>query len=189
MEILIALLLLVICIIKILIQRKALERYAKSTKLFTQAVDQYQESVDGYQRAVDGYQQIIEVLKQDISKYELLLKEHGIEKSKSKDEATQSPIPPPQFNLHKHPQSKTTQTDFSSKRNPLPNLKPINCQSSKTKGVSKNNPRYKELLKLLNGNEETANRLITHQQQLNPNRLEDWILEKVVVDLKRDRRI
>ncbi|MEH2295512.1 MAG: hypothetical protein V7K31_21065 [Nostoc sp.] len=72
---------------------------------------------------------------------------------------------------------------------PLPDLKKMKRQPSKPKGVSKNNPLYKELLNLISGNEEIANRLITRQQQLNPDKLENWILEKVVGDIKRDRGV
>ncbi|OYD90588.1 hypothetical protein CDG76_30660 [Nostoc sp. 'Peltigera membranacea cyanobiont' 210A] len=151
-------------------QEKALGKYAQSTILFTQAVDQYQEAVEGYQEAIAKYQQAIELYEQDLAGCELLLKEHGIDKSKPKGEPIRQlvPPPPPQFTL--------------------PDLKTTKRQASKPKGVSKNSPMYKEFLNLLNGNEETANRLITRQQQLNPDRLDNWILEKVIGDLKRDRR-
>ncbi|MEH1940102.1 MAG: hypothetical protein V7L01_07785 [Nostoc sp.] len=159
-----------IAFLLLLRQEKALGKYAQSTTLFTQAVDQYQEAVEGYQEAIAKYQQAIELYEQDLAECELLLKEHGIDKSKPKAEPTQQliPPPPPQFTL--------------------PDLKATKTQPSKPKGVSKNSPMYKEFLNLLNGNEETANRLITRQQQLNPHRLDSWILEKVIGDLKRDRR-
>ena len=88
--------------------------------------------------------------------------------------------------------SKTPQIEVSLSSlsdTPLPDLKKMKRQPSKPKGVSKNNLLYKELLNLISGNEEIANRLITHQQQLNPDKLENWILEKVVGDIKRDRRV
>ncbi|MEH2299734.1 MAG: hypothetical protein V7K88_12055 [Nostoc sp.] len=233
----VAFLLLVICIIKIWLQRKALEQYRKSTELFKQSVNGYQESV--------------ELFRQAINEYEFLLKEHGIDTSKPKAKVPQQSISPPplQFKvtqeeidinnkyLHselialtnnvktanqllvkqrlypgksenwllkqvisdlklKKPQeqlrSKTLQTEVSlspPSDTPLPDLKKIKRQPSKPKRVSKNNPLYKELLNLISGNEEIANRLITHQQQLNPDKLENWILEKVVGDIKRDRRV
>ncbi|MEH2451032.1 hypothetical protein [Nostoc sp.] len=234
----VAFLLLVICIIKIWLQRKALEQYRKSTELFKQSVNGYQESV--------------ELFRQAINEYEFLLKEHGIDTSKPKAKVPQQSISPPplQFKvtqeeidinnkyLHselialtnnvktanqllekqrqlypgksenwllkqvisdlklKKPQeqlrSKTPQTEVSLSPPldpPLPDLKKMKRQPSKSKGVSKNNPLYKELLNLISGNEEIANRLITHQQQLNPDKLENWILEKVVGDIKRDRRV
>ncbi|MEH2050081.1 hypothetical protein [Nostoc sp.] len=156
-------------------QEKALGKYAQSTTLFTQAVDKYQKAVDGYEEAIAGYREVIakyqqetELFKQDITEYELLLKEHGIDKSKAEPTRQLTPPPPPQFTL--------------------PDLKAMRRQPSKPKAVSKNSPMYKEFLHLLNGNEETANRLIIRQQQLNPDKLDNWILEKVIGDLKRDRR-
>ena len=233
-------LLLVISIIKILLQRKALYIYQQSTELFKQSVHQYQKSVELFRQAID--------------EYEFLLQEHGIDTSKLKAKAPQQPISPLPFQfkvtqeeidinnkylhselialtnnvntanqlLAKHRQlypgksenwvlkqvisnlklknsqeqlrSKTTQiqTEVSLSQTsdtPLPDLKKMKRQTSKPKVVPKNNPLYKELLNLLNGNEEIANRLITHQQQLNPDKLENWILEKVIGDIKRDRRV
>ena len=75
----VAFLLLVICIIKIWLQRKALEQYRKSTELFKQSV-QYQESV--------------ELFRQAINEYEFLLKEHGIDTSKPKAKVPQQSISP-----------------------------------------------------------------------------------------------
>lgn len=95
----------------------------------------------------------------------------------------------PQSQLHsKRPQIQTEVSVSPPSDTPLPDLKKIKRQLSKPKGVPKNNPLYKELLNLLSGNQEIANRLITRQQQLNPDKLENWILEKVVGDIKRDRR-
>ena len=162
----IASLLLVISIIKILLQRKALYMYQQSTKLFKQSVNQYQESVKLFRQAID--------------EYEFLLQEHGIDTSKLKAKAPQQPTSSLPFQF----KSLSSHSDKA-----LPDLKKMKRQPSKPKVVSKNNPLYKELLNLLSGNEEIANRLITHQQQLNPNKLESWILEKVVGDIKRDRRV
>ncbi len=172
-------------------QEKALGKYAQSTTLFTRAVDQYQEAVEGYQEAIAGYQEAvdnyektIELLQQDIAECELLLSEHGIEKSKPKAEPIRQliPPPPPQFK----PQTQVSPSPL--KDMPLPDLKTATRQPKQVKAVSKNSPMYKEFLHLLNGNEEAANRLITRQQQLNPDKLDNWILEKVIGDLKRDRR-
>ncbi|RCJ37635.1 hypothetical protein A6769_12090 [Nostoc punctiforme NIES-2108] len=172
-------------------QEKALGKYAQSTILFTRAVDQYQEAIEGYKEVVAEYQEAIEHLKQEIAEHELLLKEHSIDKPSAEPTQTLIPPPPPQFSSHRQPQSKTPQTQLSPippKDMPLPDLKTAKRQPSKQKAVSKNSPLYKEFLYLLNGNEEAANRLITRQQQLNPDRLDNWILEKVIGDLKRDRR-
>ncbi|MEH2047284.1 hypothetical protein [Nostoc sp.] len=76
-------LLLVICIIKILLQRKSLYLHQQSTELFKQSVDQYQESVDLFRQAID--------------EYEFLLKEHGIDTSKPKAKVPQQPISPRTF--------------------------------------------------------------------------------------------
>ncbi|WP_445629064.1 hypothetical protein [Nostoc sp. DSM 114167] len=172
-------------------QEKALGKYAQSTILFTRAVDQYQEAVEGYKEVIAEYQQAIELFTQEITEYELLLKEHGINKPNAEPTQQLIPPPPPQFSSHKQSQSKTPQTQPSPippKDMPLPNLKAMKRQPSKPKAVSKNSPLYREFLHLLNGNEETANRLIIRQQQLNPDKLDNWILEKVIGDLKRDRR-
>ncbi len=68
-----AFLLLVICIIKLLLQRKALYLYQQSTEQFKQSIDQYQKSVELFRQAID--------------EYEFLLKEHGIDTSKLKTKA------------------------------------------------------------------------------------------------------
>lgn len=235
-----AFLLLVICIIKLLLQRKVLYLYQQSTEQFKQSVGQYQKSVELFRQAID--------------EYEFLLKEHGIDTSQLKTKAPQQLISPSPFQfkvtqeeidinnkyLHselialtnnvntanqllikqrqlypgksdnwvlkqvisdlklKKPQeqvhSKTpqiqTEVSLSPPSNmPLPDLKKMKRQPSKPKGIPKNNPLYKELLNLLSGNQEIANRLITRQQQLNPDKLDNWILEKVVGDIKRDRRV
>lgn len=45
----------------------------------------------------------------------------------------------------------------------------------------------RELLELLNGNADVGHRLVESQQRLNPGRTDQWYLEKVLWDLKRDR--
>jgi hypothetical protein len=50
------------------------------------------------------------------------------------------------------------------------------------------NPRLqKQLLRLLHNDEKVANRLVAHAQRLHPGRSADWIVEKVIYDLQRDR--
>lgn len=51
-----------------------------------------------------------------------------------------------------------------------------------------NKKLQQELLTLLHGNTEIASRLLQQQQNLNPGQSADWYLEKVIHDLKRDRR-
>jgi tetratricopeptide (TPR) repeat protein len=166
-------------------QEKSLGKYAQSTTLFTRSVHQYKEAIQGYQKAIEGYRKAIAEYQEAIEQYELLLKEHDIEKSRTKAEPARKliPPPPPQFN---HRQTELSQ--LAPKDMTLSDLKTTKREPTKPKGVSKNNPLYREFLTLLSGNEETANRLITRQQQLNPDRSETWILEKVVGDIKRDRR-
>lgn len=45
-----------------------------------------------------------------------------------------------------------------------------------------------DLLVLLQGNRKTAQRLIHFTQRSNPGRSHQWVIEKVIHDLERDRR-
>ncbi|WP_009631528.1 hypothetical protein [Synechocystis sp. PCC 7509] len=45
----------------------------------------------------------------------------------------------------------------------------------------------KKLLILLYNDSETANRLLAHTQQTNPQKSVNWAMEKVIYDLERDR--
>ena len=47
---------------------------------------------------------------------------------------------------------------------------------------------FGQLVNLLNGESNTANRLLDNQRKATPNKPEEWILEKVLSDLQRDRR-
>jgi hypothetical protein len=49
-------------------------------------------------------------------------------------------------------------------------------------------PLEDELVRLLNGDRTTANRLISSTRRKNPNQSEQWCREKAVYDLERDRR-
>ncbi|MCJ8279015.1 MAG: hypothetical protein MJK14_03475 [Rivularia sp. ALOHA_DT_140] len=44
-----------------------------------------------------------------------------------------------------------------------------------------------ELLRLLGGDRRTANRLIAGIKQSHPGKSIDWVVEKVIYDLERDR--
>lgn len=46
-----------------------------------------------------------------------------------------------------------------------------------------------QLLNLVNGDMQAANRLLEHTRKANPRQSEQWIWEKVIYDLERDRRI
>jgi len=44
-----------------------------------------------------------------------------------------------------------------------------------------------KLLTLVNGDSQTANRLVEHTRKTNPLQAEQWVWEKVIFDLERDR--
>lgn len=46
---------------------------------------------------------------------------------------------------------------------------------------------FGQLVRLLHGDSAAANRLVDSQRLKTPNKSEEWILEKVVSDLRRDR--
>ncbi|MEC4816542.1 MAG: hypothetical protein SAK29_25240 [Scytonema sp. PMC 1069.18] len=46
---------------------------------------------------------------------------------------------------------------------------------------------FGQLVRLLQGDSSAANRLLTHQRTKHPEKSEEWILEKVIDDLKRDQ--
>lgn len=46
----------------------------------------------------------------------------------------------------------------------------------------------RDLLALLGGNQDTANRLLSQVESSNPGRPVSWYFEKVIKDLERDRR-
>jgi hypothetical protein len=46
---------------------------------------------------------------------------------------------------------------------------------------------FGKLVKLLQGDSEAANRLLAYQRTKNPDKSEEWVLEKVISDLQRDR--
>ncbi|MBW4658622.1 MAG: hypothetical protein KME15_08105 [Drouetiella hepatica Uher 2000/2452] len=46
----------------------------------------------------------------------------------------------------------------------------------------------RRLLRLVNGNEKTAIRLVSNLKETHPERSEQWCWEKAIYDLERDRR-
>jgi len=128
------------------------------------ALQQHQNSVELLKKSISQYHQSVEMLKKIVNDHESLLKEHGI------DLPEKSQVPP------------------VSEALPLPDLRSMKKQFVQPK-VSRGNRVYKDIVKLLNGDTATADNLISHQQQVNPSKPEKWILEKVLEDLKRDRRI
>ena len=54
--------------------------------------------------------------------------------------------------------------------------------------IDQANPKLrKKLLILLHNDRTTANRLVAHTKQTNPQKSVDWAMEKVIYDLERDR--
>ncbi len=45
-----------------------------------------------------------------------------------------------------------------------------------------------DLLRLVSGRQDVADRLVRHEQARNPDKSRSWHLEKVIEQLKRDRR-
>jgi hypothetical protein len=61
-------------------------------------------------------------------------------------------------------------------------------QVASNKTLSVNYSSWNHLLRLLQGSESTAKRLIEGAKLHNPGRSDQWALEKVIFDLERDRR-
>ncbi|MEH2374907.1 MAG: hypothetical protein V7K15_17950 [Nostoc sp.] len=199
--------------------KQSVDQYQKSVKLFRQAIDEYEfllkeHGIDTSQLKTKASQQLIspspfqfKVTQEEIdinNKYlhselialtnnvntanQLLAKQRQLYPGKSDNWVLQQVIS--DLKLNKPQEQIQTEVSLSPpSHRPLADLKKIKRQPNKLKRVPKNNPLYKELLNLLSGNQEIANRLITRQQGLNPDKLDNWILEKVVGDIKRDRRV
>lgn len=75
---------------------------------------------------------------------------------------------------------------YSAKRgNYLPNISEI---STNVQQAEHSNPHLqRKLLRLLHNDRNTANRLISYTQKTHPDRSPNWVLEKVIYDLERDR--
>ncbi|MEO1374907.1 MAG: hypothetical protein AAFW70_11405 [Cyanobacteria bacterium J06635_10] len=69
--------------------------------------------------------------------------------------------------------------------------KPFSTQSANRQGnisIEQANPRLRqELLRLVGGDRQTANRLVAGIKQSHPDKSINWALEKVIYDLERDR--
>jgi hypothetical protein len=74
------------------------------------------------------------------------------------------------------PKRRTSRTDYEPS--------PISYPRTKSKESSKD---YIYLIKLLNGDEEGANRLMSSIQKKNPDKNQQWVIEKAVSDILRDR--
>lgn len=75
---------------------------------------------------------------------------------------------------------------YGAKRgNYLPNISEV---STNLQQAEHSNPHLqRKLLRLLHNDRNTANRLISHTKKTHPNRSPNWVLEKVIYDLERDR--
>ncbi len=71
--------------------------------------------------------------------------------------------------------------NFSPKRL----LRKFTSGGGKTSRVNIDTER--KLLRLLNGDRRTANRLVANMQMRNPDKSDQWCWEKVIFDLQRDR--
>ena len=93
-----------------------------------------------------------------------------------------------QSNSNRSPQPISPPASQTTFGNPLPDLKAL-PHAAKTNPIAgpTNKKLQSELLTLLSGNVGTANRLLKHQQNVNPGQPANWYLEKVIADLKRDR--
>ncbi|MEA5516209.1 hypothetical protein [Nodularia sp. UHCC 0506] len=54
--------------------------------------------------------------------------------------------------------------------------------------IKTNSRKWKELVQLLHGDVDTANRLVQGEKMRNPNRSADWCVDKALWQLERDRR-
>lgn len=66
------------------------------------------------------------------------------------------------------------------------NPAPTAQRTNGSRGVSRD--VQVQLLAMVNGDQPTANRLVNHVRQSNPGRSEQWVWERVISDLERDRR-
>ncbi|MBW4467093.1 MAG: hypothetical protein KME07_16835 [Pegethrix bostrychoides GSE-TBD4-15B] len=73
---------------------------------------------------------------------------------------------------------------YSAKRAYLPQSAK---QSSGQSSGQVNSRLQKKLLRQLHNDRNAAHRLLTHVQQTHPDRSPNWVIEKVIYDLERDR--
>lgn len=67
-------------------------------------------------------------------------------------------------------------------------LPQIANRSTNLQQTNQADPRLqKKLLQLLHNDRNTANRLLSHVKSTHPDQSQNWIIEKVIYDLERDR--
>jgi len=111
--------------------------------------------------------------------------------------------PKPQKAKHQRiPVTHPKRNDWRTPRNPVPSAskayKPAPLNPIKVSDQQRPQPeleplpayhrKQRELLNLLNGDHATAQRLLNQCKQSNPGSSADWIFEKVIFDIVRDRR-
>ena len=72
------------------------------------------------------------------------------------------------------------------------NIQQIRAHKVRNNRIKQKNismPRFTQLVKLLNGQDDVAHRLIKGNLKLFPDKTPDWACEKAIADLERDRRI
>ncbi|MBD2771715.1 hypothetical protein [Iningainema tapete] len=104
---------------------------------------------------------------------------------------TQSSQPPLKTKDHTPPPAFITREEVGRlpyvPSQPLPDLKSFQWTGAKQPKNSVNPRLEQKLMTLLNGDTTIAQRLLQQQRQLHPGNTDNWYLEKVVDDLKRDR--
>ncbi len=81
---------------------------------------------------------------------------------------------------------------YSAKRAYLPQSASQSANQSSGQSASQssgqvNSRLQKKLLRQLHNDRNAAHRLLTHVQQTHPDRSPNWVIEKVIYDLERDR--
>ncbi|WP_263743549.1 hypothetical protein [Plectonema radiosum] len=90
----------------------------------------------------------------------------------------QQPQPSLQINSNNNRQQVRPTQTTNQPLTPFSSLRPHSPQTRKL---------YGQMVRLLQGDSEAVNRLIDSQKSKNPDKSEEWIYEKVLFDLTRDR--
>lgn len=142
-------------------------------EFLNQKHQEMQERVLEMEKRALYYQQNELALQKRISELEKQIQELQSQQSLSAHLHTQRPI-----QIH------------TQQEQPLPNLKAFQWTGNKQpqKPPTSINPKLQELVTLLHGDTAGAQRLLEQQQKLKPGQPADWYLQKVLDDIKRDRR-
>lgn len=118
----------------------------------------------------------------------LLADPHGSTSERQKQQ--RNPVYSPKRNDWRVPREPKPSHPDTYKPVPLKRLKISDRrkQAPKRQKLSQYHPKQRELLNLLNGDRNTAQRLLDQCAKSNPGSSADWIFEKVIFDIVRDRR-